>query len=100
MPAWIRRTVRRKKGLSETDPYRTAGDVPPRRLAAVAAAVTAYLEAEAAAGQVTPAFRVKAVTGPWKAPGGEQGLGWAQVGRIMTMLERQQLAARRRTSLT
>lgn len=77
-------------------------DVPPRWLAAIVAAISAYLEAEAeAAGQAVPAFRVKAVRGPWAAkPGAVQGLGWAQVGRMMTMLERQQLATRRRTSLT
>ncbi len=103
MPTWLPKLARGRV-QPEKAPAPPAGpqpdDVPPRRLAAIAAAITAYLEAEAeAAGRTAPGFVVKTVSGTWAVrPGSTQGLGWAQVGRMENMLERQHIATRRRTS--
>lgn len=83
-------------------PTRLAGGdcISPRRLAVIAAAISAHLEAEAA-GRASEAgdVRVRPTRGPWPdRPGGAAGLGWAAVGRLENMLGRQQLATRRGTS--
>lgn len=91
----------RSKPAADPRPGSAADEtVPTRRLAAIASAIAAYVEAE---GIGYPAegggFRVTAVRGPWTTePGGAAGFGWAAAGRWENMLGRQQLATRRGTS--
>jgi hypothetical protein len=73
-------------------------DVSPKRLAAIAAAISAYLEAE----EDGPAHRDGRagrwpLRSPWTAGAGAvTGLGWAAAGRLENMLGRQQMMMTRR----
>ncbi len=86
-----------------TTPASSRDGAPGRRdtarLAAIAAAITAYVQAEAAAGRGAPEpFRVTAVRSlgrPGTGAAGQGNLGWAQAGRMETMLARQQLGTRK-----